>query len=299
MLELQQIGNTSMDLEVIETVFKCGRVFGLTPNSNKNRNSNNFQKCRSCLTFTLYSLGIVTLTYLASKRFSQLTLMQTVLSFLTIINLGVFSFYVLIVVMVLNERRWFTLTDSIQSVDAGPGGKGYCWYSTTLVASLVVYFLITIIDFFAFLKYAGWVRFLLILSPHFDKYSQYLYLISACLVLKMVLTRYRHQTNMLSRLTHARLDSKELIRIMIKFKRRVLALKRSTDAFDDIFGWPILCGILSGTFRCFIYIEKSLRQNPKDLFLSELELLHFIHELSFTTTIWVNISFVIVIFIII
>jgi hypothetical protein len=280
-----------MDLEIVETIFKCGRPFGLTPTSSKNRNSNHFQKSLSFLTFALYTAGVVTASCISSATFSNFTLMQFVLMVLTVGNLCIYSFYVLIVVMVFDEKRWFVLIDSVKSVKTGPQDKQYCWYLTTLVVSLLTLLLIIIIDCVAALDYLGWVSAIMILPAHFDKYAQYLYTISACLVLKMVLTRYQHHANILAQLVNAPngLDPKGITEALKSFKQTMLALKRSTEAFNDIFGWTMLCSIFSGAFRIIVYTEASLRHNF-NFYVLKWQLLHFIHEIGFSVTLWVLLS---------
>jgi hypothetical protein len=85
------------------------------------------------------------------------------------------------------------------------------------------------------------------------KLSQFFYTICACVVLKILLSRY-HYAVVCNKYSQSQPALK-------KFKRTLFVLKRTVDAFNDLFGWTISNSNLCGVTRTLVYLPPIYNQN--------------------------------------
>jgi gustatory receptor len=89
-------------------------------------------------------------------------------------------------------------------------------------------------------------------------YSQFFNTVFACVILKMIQSRYKYQKFLLN--PHLTLARKQLSNlILLKVKRNLLVLKETVDHFNDIFGWAILLNIFFASLRGLIYLDDTIK----------------------------------------
>jgi hypothetical protein len=81
------------------------------------------------------------------------------------------------------------------------------------------------------------------------------------IVLKMILTRYRHQSTLMSHLVGKKNPQ---LHILIKVKNNLVKLRQTVDSFNDLFGWTILLNVMFVALRSLIYFDLVLRLNKDE-----------------------------------
>jgi hypothetical protein len=271
-----------MDLKTIEILFRCGKIFAITPYSCNQRGTNTFQRCHSFLVFSLYTAGFATIRYISRSDYSTMRRIQAFLTFLYLLTSYFLNFYIFVVVMGLNSDRWHRLIAGLKSIKIPQTNNKL---SITVKLILLIFSLITIFEQSAgFYKYNIWGC-LIILPLTLSTYSQFIYSLCACTVLKVLQTRYQHHKNVLAQVG----DSKELVKLLKQIKQGVLTLKRCVNVFNSIFGWTMLCSTFSGAFSSFVYIDLAVQdQKYFQLVWNDLALRSYLFgEITFLLLLWV------------
>ncbi|CAH1380245.1 unnamed protein product [Tenebrio molitor] len=238
-----------MDLEIIEILYKFGKIFALTPPSSKRKKLNHLQRYYSFLIFALYLVGVTIHNYNVISYHTVLSPSRLTLTIYIFIYNCMVQFYILIIVMGLHRKRWFTLIQNLRNVKIPRNHNTV--YFIMLSSSLLTYLSMEFLDSFRLINYFGLYEFALAIPAHFEKLSQFFYTICACVVLKMVLSRYQHHTTMLLHVTKIckHPNPTQLKPALKNLKRTLFVLKRTVDAFNDLFGWTFLSTILCGVTR--------------------------------------------------
>jgi hypothetical protein len=271
-----------MDLEAIEILFRFGKFFAIIPYSSNHRGTNTFQTCHSSLVFTLYTAGFVIVRYFASSEYSTMRRIQAFLTLLYILTCYFLNFYILVVVMGLNSDRWHNLISGLNSIKTPQTNKKLL---IIIKLVLLIFLLITIFEQSA-ISYNFNIWSCVKLMPlTLSTYSQFIYSLCACTVLKVLLTRYQHHKNMLVQAV----DSKELVKVLKQIKQRVLTLKRCVNVFNSIFGWRILGSTFRGALSSFVHIDLAIKDETYFANLwSDLGLrFYFFVEIAFLLLLWV------------
>ncbi|RZC32870.1 hypothetical protein BDFB_014008, partial [Asbolus verrucosus] len=233
-----------MDLEKLDGLFKIGRIFALTPSAIDNKIPNLFQKCYQILTFVVYTVCFIVTNSCIEPYYDRFIPMFKVLFVSLKISYYAHSVYVLIVLMVMKRHLWFKLIHNLQCVDHQVDFQRKSFWLIIVVAHLV-FWVIALFEIYIYflifdLTYAGANIF-----ECFENYSLFFYAISACVVLSLLLSRYKHQILLLKKRT---------INIK-KVKNNIRLLKESVDIFNNIFGWVILSNTFYGALKCLMYIN--------------------------------------------
>jgi hypothetical protein len=271
-----------MDLETIEMLFRCGKFFAITPYSSIRRGTNTFQRCHSFLVFTLYTAGFVNVWYTSRSRYSTMRRIQAFLTVLSILTSYFLNFYILVVVMGLNSDRWHRLIAGLKSIKIPQTNKKLL---RILKLVLLIFLLITIFGQSGIFYNFNIGGCLILLPLTLSTYSQFIYSLCACTVLKVLLTRYQHHKNVLVQAV----DSKQLVKVLKQIKQGVLTLKRCVNIFNSIFGWTILGSTFSGALSSFVHIDLAIKDETYFANLwSDLGLrLYFLAEIAFLLLLWV------------
>jgi hypothetical protein len=270
-----------MDFETIETFCKFGKWLALTPHSCQNKNPSCLHRCHNFLVFAIYIAGVINVHHALVPIYLSLTHIQLILAILINANYYLFSSYILVVVMGLKRNQWSRLIHGLKSTQTVPTRQ-----PIVVSVTLVTYLSVLICHTFVIKSYFGFYSLVLFLPLNFYRWAQFLYSLCACAVLNMLLTRYRHLTNMLQ------VKHEELL-IIKRIKREVLVLKKCVDAFNNIFGWTILSSIFTVAFKCLVYIDIFLKdkkafQEIWDAYGRRLDLLF---EVASILLMWVQIFY--------
>ncbi|RZB40777.1 7tm 7 domain containing protein [Asbolus verrucosus] len=234
-----------MDLNIIKLIFKFGKFLALTPSSIEPATLSCFEKCYIFLTFSIYTVGVI-VTLISRKIFyDQLTIIRLFLRLLLDIDLYFFNCYIALAPMLTKKRQWFKLFKYLPKIDA----------------SHLIFLVNVVFSFYVWLTKLNWNFFKLYLLEYFQMYSQFFYLVLGCIILQMLLSRYRHQTLLLRQqiqVGRIRLPS-EFPRVLRKVQFNILMLKEVADIFCDIFGWVILFIIFFTTLKYLGYLDNVVK----------------------------------------
>ncbi|RZC35004.1 hypothetical protein BDFB_012720 [Asbolus verrucosus] len=106
-------------------------------------------------------------------------------------------------------------------------------------------------------------------------YSSFFTIAIACVVLKLLLSRYRYQLFLMSQKGLFLCDILRTLRII---KYNIFVLKDTVITFNDVFGWTILFSMFFGLTRTFLYCDRlikgsSFALNYQSMFFSQTRLI--------------------------
>jgi hypothetical protein len=280
-----------MDLELIEIIFTFGKFLAFTPYSCNDRQPNCLQRCHCFVVFATYTVAVAIFQCNTStlQEYSRMTFIQFVLVVVSYTNFYICNFHIVVVTMGLNKSRWFTLIDGLKSIKIGQVNRKQF---IVLKLSIFIFLLLHTFQIFLTFYYFDYVLLLMFIPTHIYFLSQFTYSICTCAVLKMLLTRYQHYSKMLFEISCAsnQINPQELSRVLKEIKRGLFILKSCADVFETIFGWTILGTIFCGAFKCFYYIDFSVKQRYefKTLLKIEAHMLKFLSDLGIIAVLWVQ-----------
>jgi hypothetical protein len=274
-----------MDLEMVETLCKFGRVFALTPPSCTNENTNYFWRYYNFLIFLIYTVGFVEVQRNLLPAYFDFTFIQLVLAILLNVNFYLSNFYILVVVMGPLRSQWFRLVGCLKSIAAPTSSKQL----TTLRVTLFLFLALLTFHVFLLVYYFNFYSFVVFLPSNFYRYSHFTYSTCAYTILKMLLVKYQHHTNMLSQVVDT-FKRGQSIQPLYKIKRGLFTLHKCVDSFNSIFGWTILSSIFCGTFKILVHIDIAVKQKEafEDMWGSFENRLNLIPEMGFVLITWVK-----------
>ncbi|EFA05768.1 gustatory receptor 43 [Tribolium castaneum] len=234
-----------MDHNILKSIFLIGSPFGLCQNK--------FYKLFAIGFFLLYNVGII-VKFHARQNSSYWTLssMQFVLRLLLNCDLYFHNFYVFIIVGITKRNQLTRLVTNIKKIKLGGLSQYHCvffgWYITMVaVLSLNFYIWWTCFKF-------DFIRFYLI--EYFEMYTQFFFILSACIILRMLLFRYKYQKQLiLEESVMKQITSLNMHDIEIN----LVILKRTDSTFNEIFGWTILYNIFFAAIKTLIYLDIAVK----------------------------------------
>jgi hypothetical protein len=286
---MRRLIHQSMDLELIEFVFKFGKFLAFTPYSCNDRQPNCLQRCHCFLVFATYTVGVAIYQYIHAWEYPTMTFIQCILMVVSYSNHYFSNFHILVVMMGLKKKRWFTLIDGLKSIKIAPVNSRQF---IVLKLSVFMFLVPSTIQIFVTFYYLDYVLLFMFVPIHTYIHSQFTYSICTCVVLRMLLTRYQHYTKILLQISTSsnQINPQELSRVLKEIKRGVFVLKSCVEVFVTIFGWTILGTIFCGTFKFFYYIDFSIKKRHtfKAIFRILPHKLHFLSDLGLLAILWVQ-----------
>lgn len=261
-----------MSHQLIALFFKFGKFLSLTPSSANNENPDCLQKIYETLVFCLYTGGFIITKYYTWDNYSNLTSIQLVLVVLGLANQFFYIFYILVIVMRFKRKSWFKLIQNLGMVQDETKLK---FYYITIGVAYLIFASALIFHVYLVVVDLGWESLWIYLIQYFENYVTFFYSLFVIIILTMLLGKYKQQDVTLLQITKARnlLYSKQVVTILKKAKSNVFTLKESTDTFNDIFGWIILCNIFDGSAKTLIYIDmiikKDVSRQNRSFFLND------------------------------
>jgi hypothetical protein len=249
-----------MDFEIITKIFAIGKYLALTPPGTTNVSPTLFQKLYVVLVFSVYIAGIVINFYSRNSLYlvANLPTMQLVVRVLLTANLLAHSYYSIIVVGLLKRHKWIVLIKNLKSVENKNSTTR--WYYMMFVGSHILLLLMTTFTFYAWINLLGLDFFKIYLGEYLQTYTLFFNTLLCCIVLKMILTRYRYQNTLMSHLVGKKIPQ---LHILIKVKNNLVKLRQTVDSFNDSFGWTILLNVMFVGLRSLIYFDVVLRLNKE------------------------------------
>ncbi|KAJ3617721.1 hypothetical protein MTP99_006816 [Tenebrio molitor] len=245
-----------MDLGPIKTIFSFGSLLALTPPKIENVTISTPRKLYIIAVFLFYSVWSIVIFISRKSHYSRLALIPSVLQILLEVDLLTYGFYTLIVVGLMKRNQWSLLIRNLERVECEVNNKKSLYW--IFFVSNAIYFGMIAFTFYVWVDVLGlkFLKFYCVES--LQVYSQFFYIILGCLILKMILSRYKYQKFLLNR--HLTLARKQLSNlILLKVKRNLLVLKETVDHFNDIFGWAILLNIFFASLRGLIYLDNAIK----------------------------------------
>jgi hypothetical protein len=246
-----------MDLQIIDTLFTCGKFAALTPSSTKNTNPYWSQKLYSTSVFLVNFVAFIVSTCDSTLNYHLLTSMQFVLATLFELNQFCFLFYVLIVVMILRRSRWFRLIKSLATVQAAPQRIPI---KMVFVVPQVVYCCLAAFGFYAVFQYFSFLHLVFSVLECYHHFTQFFYIVVTSTFLVLLLSRYERLRETLSQ-ARSQLHAQQIVATLKTVKSGVFALKGGVEDFNDIFGWAILFNIFSCVSRTLVYIDLIVKKS--------------------------------------
>ncbi|KAH0815855.1 hypothetical protein GEV33_006936 [Tenebrio molitor] len=230
-----------MDLGAIKTIFSFGSLLALTPPKIENVTTSMPRK--------LYIMAM-------KSHYSRLALIPSVLRILLEVDLLTYGFYTVIVVGLMKRKQWSLLIRNLERVECEVNNKISLYW--IFFVSNAIYFAMNVYTFYVWIDVIG-VKFIKgYCVESLQVYSQFFNTVLACVILKMIQSRYKYQKFLLNR--HLTLARKQLSNlILLKVKRNLLVLKETVDHFNDIFGWAILLNIFFASLRGLIYLDDTIK----------------------------------------
>ncbi|RZB40778.1 gustatory receptor 28b [Asbolus verrucosus] len=268
-------------------IFKIGNILALTPASVGDRKSSLSRKIYGILVFVLYTVGVIASFLYRRSHYSKLTLIQLVLRILLDVDLYAFTYHTVIVLASMKGQQWFKLFKGLKSVDYQLFGTRS--YYLILIMAHVALWSVSILAFYVWINFFG-ISFLgLYLVEFLQMYSLFFYSLVTCIVLRMLLSRYKYQNFLLREqiVLTGKLFSKRTLK---KVVGNTFILKQTVDAFNDIFGWIILFDIFFGALRSLIYLDVAIKGDGHFSGNSPFgNFLHWLSHISVISLYWVGI----------
>ncbi|KAJ3617719.1 hypothetical protein MTP99_006814 [Tenebrio molitor] len=245
-----------MDLGAIKTIFSFGSLLALTPPKIENVTTSMPRKLYIMAMFVFYCICSIVIFISRKSHYSRLALIPSVLRILLEVDLLTYGFYTVIVVGLMKRKQWSLLIRNLERVECEVNNKISLYW--IFFVSNAIYFAMNVYTFYVWIDVIG-VKFIKgYCVESLQVYSQFFNTVLACVILKMIQSRYKYQKFLLNR--HLTLARKQLSNlILLKVKRNLLVLKETVDHFNDIFGWAILLNIFFASLRGLIYLDDTIK----------------------------------------
>ncbi|RZC41973.1 hypothetical protein BDFB_012963, partial [Asbolus verrucosus] len=203
--------------------------------------------------------------------YTHFTLVDNILFTLLDIIFYTHNFYVLVVLMVVKRHQWFKLIHNLQFVECQVNFPHKSHWLAIILAHMV-FCAITISGMTVYFVIFDITYVELNFVDCFENYSLFFHTVCTCVVLSLLLSRYKRQILFLKR---------ENIN---KVHCNMYLLKKSVDIFNDIFGWMILLDVCYGAIKCLTYINLMVKNENivRNLWLQ-------FYGVSLLTSIWARI----------
>ncbi|RZC33359.1 7tm 7 domain containing protein [Asbolus verrucosus] len=248
-----------MDLNIIGIMFKVGKVLALTPQSQDNQKSNNFQKLYAIVVFLLCTVCFVMNMSYRTLFYDDLSSVQLLLFVFTDVDRYLHNVYTLIIVMIFKQKEWFKLITNLRKTCVKASKTSQL---LTFVMSHAAFLVLFVFVFHISVRSLGFaIGIQLYFLEYIQFYCQFYYMLFSCIILKMLLLRYSYQKfllheeiKMIQKRSFYR-NSKSLKKIQCN----IFCLKESADIFSDIFGGSILLNIFFNALKSLIYLERIIK----------------------------------------
>jgi hypothetical protein len=275
----------TMDMKIVALSFKIGKWLSLTPSSFENRVPTTFQKLYLFVTITFYTVGVM---YSLSERtylYQTLPKVQACLRLIMDIVLYTHNAHSLITVMVFRRRRWFSLVKNLTMTCTKIQKRRHHLFIFVLTQVLFCASCVLVASAWMGIVGIGFLK--LFFVENFQVYSLFFCVTFACIILTLLLERYRHQYYLLiERSPRPRKHSIQLDQV----RRNLFHLKEAVVTFNAIFGWTILLTVFFAGARSLMYLDVMIK-NTYHKYESHNNIwnsLHFVSNMFMAFMFWVS-----------
>lgn len=234
-----------MDVTVLETIFKFGKLLSLTPSSLKIQNSNNFQKFHTFVICSAYNAIFFGTIIVGWPLYTRMTTMQFILGLFLAVALYVNDHFIFFSAKIYKRDEWSKLITSLEFItDERNSFKMYFWSFTSTQI-----FMVLIVNFGSIVtwKNFGFTGFVLNLLEFLQIYIEVFGVVLRFIILDILRSRYRQQVVMFQKLS-----DKVFFK---KLKFNILILDDAVRCFNSLFGWPILTSIFGCSLKTLIWLD--------------------------------------------
>jgi hypothetical protein len=279
--------STEMDLKFIETFFKFGKYFALTPSSLSDRKPSKFQSFYTLFVVFLYLVAYAVVMYYSWTVFKKLTIAQFVLALLSSVAFFTHDLYIFLGLKMYKRKQLFKLLDNLQATSRI--GSGTKLYHFIFLMSQLVLILVGNFGNYLYLMFLGVDNFILNMFNFTQIYLQSAFVLLRCIVLDMVLSRYQRQSRLLLVLTLRNKPPRDLSQVVKAIAKNINVLKCSVDIFNEIFGVPILlhmfCGVSNTLVSLDVFIKSDGTFNAGSTMLNFFNL---VYQMTLSVIFWVR-----------
>jgi hypothetical protein len=276
-----------MDLKFIETFFKFGKYFALTPSSLSDRKPSKFQCFCTLFVVFIYLVAYAAVMYYSWTVFKKLTIAQFVLALLSSVAFFTHDLYIFLGLKMYKRKQLFKLLDNLQATSRI--GSGTKLYHLIFMMSQLVLILVGNFGNYLYLTFLGVDNFILNMFNFTQIYLQSAFVLLRCIVLDMVLSRYQRQSRLLLVLTLRNKPPTDLSQVVKAITNNINVLKCSVDIFNEIFGVPILlhmfCGVSNTLVSLDVFIKSDGTFNAGSTMLNFLNLAY---QMTLSVIFWVR-----------
>lgn len=230
-----------MDSKIINTCLYFGKFLAFTPSTIQNKSLKFFQKIHPAVMFLIFTIWQIYSLYQRKEIYWGFSAIQLVLKIVTDIAMYAHIIHILIRVMILRYKKWYTLFKILLKFE-----------TNKLTKKIYLFVVLPYLVFFVtgFINYSSWIRLIgiffvkLYLIELFQTYSLLVYMILSIVVLKIMLENYRLQNHLLGDVTNLR-----------KVRFNLFLLNKAVEIFNDIFGWTIPLTIFYSVARTLMYFD--------------------------------------------
>ena len=251
-----------MDTNIIKPFFLAGKIFVLIPTSFGNKKAIFYEKVFVVFLFCLCILGTCTPMYYRRSQYLKLNPIQLALWLSADLNRCCQSYYSLIVLVVWKRHKWFKLMRNLNNVNMYSKRDKIFDSCLFVLSHIGICCLLSSMVYFCFSRF-GYNCLMLYQAEHYQFYSQFFYMLLSCVVLRLLLARYRSQTLLLIDTGFQKNVSlyNTTFKNLQQIKNNIVILKEMVDMFNDIFGGAILLNILYISSKSLIYLDNMVKKD--------------------------------------
>jgi hypothetical protein len=214
------------DLRVIQLLVKVGKCLALTPFSLTDSKPCRLEKIYKFGLLTLYTVVTICTWYTRMVYYAGISKIQLACKVLIDLNAYAHSCYTLVVV---KKQQWFTLMHTLAKIDNPYSQEPHV---LSALVPLVAFGVVTLSEMYYWYESFGLISLCFFFFEVLRSYCQFFYTIFTCIILRMILARYRYQ-NLLCR---------QKI-LLARFKHNFHELTSAIRIFNELFGWSILLDV--------------------------------------------------------
>ncbi|RZC05039.1 hypothetical protein BDFB_014094 [Asbolus verrucosus] len=251
-----------MDFQQLRLVFRVGKIFAITPPSLEIKNQTTNQKYYSCFMIVFYTVGVLVSSYYRKPYYIQHIHIK--LAIQIILDSSLYAFNIYTVLIALNKRsQWFILIKNFKITQEESENINEKSHLLKFAFSNFIFLGILLHMTYKFASLIGVDFFKMYTIQYVQIYAQFLHNFLIYTVLNMLRVRYRAVTLALSKevCLVTKLERRSVASFLNKIKYNVCILKENVDIFNNIFGWPNLLIILSGSLQILLSFDNIFQES--------------------------------------
>lgn len=249
-----------MSLKLVNLVFQCGGIFGLTPIKIESAQVVFPSKIYAFLWILLLTAGVTISAMYKQSHYKKYTSIQFLVKISNDILL--FSFNIFTIITTQREKSsWLRIINLLKATEDKIDGR--FWYLPFLLANLL-FFIIQSYGTVLWINQLGVPYLKEYIIEFLEFYTQFIITFLMFVILKLLLQKYGTVYNNLLELSKIKVQANYCFALK-KTRNHVCILIECVDIFNDIFGWLILqiVGCIFLDLLMFFYDVIDLENSPE------------------------------------